>query len=154
VRLVEAEIGGDLDFSGGHLEGVQDEGALQLGGAQIKGSLYLHNGFSAKGTVALSTAKISGYFNASGGTFEGRVTIAEGKKTRGSALDCDSSNDRWLALLKRSVSDRRSVRFSDIRPEETSIATMVSFKIPMGWRWTGSFRISRARLSKNSERSR
>lgn len=32
VRLVEAEIGGDLDFSGGHLEGVQDEGHFSWAG--------------------------------------------------------------------------------------------------------------------------
>jgi hypothetical protein len=97
VTLTCARIDGDLSFDGCHING---EGELVDGRrdvlvayeAEIKGSVTLRNGFSAKGTVALSGASIAGVLACDGGSFEGPFIKVDGKDIRDWALRLDQAN--------------------------------------------------------------
>ena len=77
VRLLGAQIGGQLNCSGGQFEPKEgdalsaDEGAaIFADGVVVKGNVVLSNQFKAKGTVRLLGAQIDGQLNCSGGQFE------------------------------------------------------------------------------------
>lgn len=76
VRLLGAQIGGDLDCSGATVlnpfrEGAIDSGvALRADGAIVKGSLNLRNGFRAEGEVQLIGAEIGTDLDCARSVFE------------------------------------------------------------------------------------
>jgi hypothetical protein len=69
VRLLGAQIGGDLDCSGGTFKNPGGN-ALHADRADVKGSVFLSDGFSAEGEVRLLGAQIGGDLTCSGGTFK------------------------------------------------------------------------------------
>ncbi len=83
VRLIGAEIGGDLDCSRGTF---QNNGGVTLhcDGAEIMGGVFLRDGFKSEGEVRLYSAKIGTNLDCSGGTFQNKG---------GNALSCDRVKD-------------------------------------------------------------
>jgi hypothetical protein len=69
VRLLGAEIGGDLDCNGGRFE-TPGGNALACDRATIGGGAFLNDGFVARGTVRLLGAQIGGNLDCGGGRFE------------------------------------------------------------------------------------
>ena len=69
VRLLNVEIGGNLECSGGVFE-VEKGDALSADRATIKGDVFLNDGFKATGEVKLLGAKIGGDLACGGGFFE------------------------------------------------------------------------------------
>jgi hypothetical protein len=66
-----AQIGGDIDCRNGQFcnAGSGDTTALRLTRAEAQGSIYLSDGFEAKGKVQLNGASVSGNIDCRGGTF-------------------------------------------------------------------------------------
>jgi sRNA-binding regulator protein Hfq len=69
VRLLGAQIGGDLACSGGTFTNPGKD-ALSADRADVKGSVFLDEGFSAEGGVRLLDAHIGGSLECAGGTFK------------------------------------------------------------------------------------
>jgi hypothetical protein len=69
VRLRGAEIGGDLVCIGGTFKNLGGD-ALNAAGADVKGTVFLDKGFNAEGEVRLPGAHIGVNFYCSGGTFK------------------------------------------------------------------------------------
>jgi hypothetical protein len=75
VRFIEAQIGGELNCSGGHFENQERSGVAESGGALtldravVKGSIFLIEGFSAEGKVRLHGTEIGSNLECSGATF-------------------------------------------------------------------------------------
>ncbi len=85
VRLLGAEIGGDLSCGNGTFEN-EKGAALNADGLKTKGDISLNNGFHAKGAVRLLGAEIGGDLSCGNGTFEnekGAALNADGLKTKG-----------------------------------------------------------------------
>jgi len=106
VRLLGAKIGGNLDCSGGTFENAgKDEKekkfALSADGAEVRGAIFLREGFHAKGAVRLLGAKIGGVLDCSGGTFEN-----EGKD----ALSADGAEVHGGLFLRQSFRAQGVVR--------------------------------------------
>jgi len=88
VRLLGAEIGGDLDCSGGTFDHAGGN-ALSCDGAKVTGDLSLRNGFRATGEVRLLSAEIGGALDCSGGTFDhagGNALACDGAKVTGNVF--------------------------------------------------------------------
>ncbi len=68
LRLSGAQIGGDLNCSGGIFRNELGD-ALHADGINVKGSVFLDDGFTAKGLVRLLAAQIGGQLGCSGGSF-------------------------------------------------------------------------------------
>jgi hypothetical protein len=75
VRLVRAEIGAQLNCSGGRF-GNPSGWALIADGVRVKGDVFLDQGFTAEGGVSLVRAEIDGQLACSGGRFEGPTGLA------------------------------------------------------------------------------
>jgi len=69
VRLHNAQIGGDLDCSGGILRNPGKK-ALNADRADLKGSLFLRDGFQAEGEVRLLGAQVGSVLDCRAGTFK------------------------------------------------------------------------------------
>jgi len=85
VRLLGAQIGGDLDCNGGTFN-KPDGYALNAERAVVKGDVFLQNGFHADGEVNLVGAQIGGNLECSGGTFnkpDGYALHADGAVVKG-----------------------------------------------------------------------
>jgi hypothetical protein len=74
VRLLGAQIGGNLDCSGGTFKNPRQEGlqsgdaAFNADGVKVDGSVFLRDGFAANGGVRLPGAQIGADLDCSGGT--------------------------------------------------------------------------------------
>jgi hypothetical protein len=68
VRLLGAEIGGDLSCRGGIFTGV-DECAINADRLRVRGGIFLNNGFAATGEVRMLGAEVGGVLSCIGGTF-------------------------------------------------------------------------------------
>ena len=79
VRLLGAEIGSNLDCSGGSFK-VASGDALSADGIKVTGNVNLEDGFTAEGEVRLLSAEIGGDLDCSGGSF---------KVASGDALNAD-----------------------------------------------------------------
>ena len=91
VRLLGAEIGGDLTASDGSFLN-HDREALNADGLKVTGSVYLSDRFRSEGDVRLFGAEIGGILDASGGSFlnRGRNTLsADRLKVTGSVFLSD-----------------------------------------------------------------
>ncbi|HVW86156.1 MAG TPA: hypothetical protein VHB50_15810, partial [Bryobacteraceae bacterium] len=62
IRLRNAEISGDLRFSGASIVGSQGR-AIRAAGCIVKSGMFLDEGFTAEGGVRLSRARITGVLN-------------------------------------------------------------------------------------------
>ena len=85
VYLVGAQIGSDLNCSGGKFENPGGD-ALAVDSAKVAGSARLDAGFHANGLVGLLGARIDGQLSCSGGRFnspEGRALGADGAEVKG-----------------------------------------------------------------------
>ena len=95
MRFIGANIGGDLDCSGGEFENPNSI-ALSGGRSTTKGNVFLRNGFNAKGEVSFVGANIGGSLNCSGGEFEN----PNGNALNGANMKVGVSF-RWHDLKKR-----------------------------------------------------
>ena len=68
VQLLGAQIGGNLECSGGAFKNAGGK-ALDADGAKVKGSVFLRQGFTAEGEVLLLRAQIGGNLQCDGGAF-------------------------------------------------------------------------------------
>ncbi|MDY6852134.1 MAG: hypothetical protein SV487_08695, partial [Thermodesulfobacteriota bacterium] len=91
VRLPGATINGSLDCIKGTFtkkrNGEREAYALNADGANIKGSVFLREGFQAEGEVRLPNAEIGGYLDCENGKFknEGAYALSlDGLKVKGS----------------------------------------------------------------------
>jgi hypothetical protein len=100
VRLLGAQIGGTLDCSGATFKN-PGENALSVDGADVKGNVFLREGFSAQGGVRLLGAQIDGSLECRGGTFKN-----PGKH----ALSADSGNVKGDVRLSDGFSAEGEVR--------------------------------------------
>ncbi|MFN0185973.1 MAG: hypothetical protein ACKVQR_19340 [Aquabacterium sp.] len=85
VRLLGAQIGGNLDCVGGHFLG-KEGAALSVDGAVVKGGVLLKDGFKATGQVSLLGTQIGGSLECLGGQFlvtEGAALSADGAIVKG-----------------------------------------------------------------------
>jgi len=87
VRLLGAQIGGDLDCSGGIFTNPGGD-ALSAERARVTGNVFLRDKFTAEGEVRLPGAQIDGDLDCSGGTF---TNPAPPKSAEGTALTSDAA---------------------------------------------------------------
>jgi sRNA-binding regulator protein Hfq len=91
VRLLGAQIGGDLACSGGQFE-VNGGNALSADGSVVKGTVFLCEGFKATGVVRLLSTEIGGNLQCNGGQFEvngGDALSADGSVIKGTVFLCE-----------------------------------------------------------------
>jgi hypothetical protein len=100
VRLLGAQIGGDLDCRRGTFKN-PGKGALSSHNAKVQGGIYLREGFSAEGAVGLLGAQIGGDLDCSGGTF---------KNPGGNALTADGANVKGSVVLREGFRAEGAVR--------------------------------------------
>jgi hypothetical protein len=100
VRLLGAQIGGDLDCSGGAFKNPGGN-ALSADRADVKGSVFLSDGFSAAGEVRLLGAQIGGSLTCRRGTF---------KNPGKDALSADGVNVKGDVFLRDRFSAEGAVR--------------------------------------------
>ena len=100
VRLLGAQIGGDLECGGARFDG-KDGDALSADSAIIKGSVFLNKGFSATGEVRLLGAQIGGNLECGGAKFDGKD---------GDALSADMAVIRGSVFLNKDFSATGEVR--------------------------------------------
>lgn len=94
VRLMEADIGGQLDCSGGHFHNPKGK-ALEASGLAVKGPVYLGAGFTAQGEVSLAGTQIGNNLNCAGGSFENQ---------HGFSLNVAGATIKGSVLLKNGFS--------------------------------------------------
>ncbi len=88
VQLLGAQIGGNLECSGGAFKNARGK-ALNADGAEVKVSVFLRQDFTAEGEVRLLGAQIGGNLECSGGAFKnagGKALDADGAKVKGSVF--------------------------------------------------------------------
>jgi len=102
VRLVGAQIRGDLDCRAGTFKNIGKE-ALSADGARVEGAVFLSSGFSAEGEVRLIGTQIGGYLDCGAGTF---------KNPGRDALSAHRANVKGNALLNDGFSAEGDVRLT------------------------------------------
>ncbi len=100
VRLLGAQIGGDLACVGAKLDG-KDGDALLADGAVVKGNVFLNEGFSATGEVRLLGAQIGATLDCSGAKLDGKD---------GDALSADRAVIKGSVFLNKGFSATGKVR--------------------------------------------
>lgn len=98
VKMTRARIGADLDCQGASLSSsaVPSEAALDAGGINVEGSVFLRYGFSSKGLVLLHGAKIGLNLDCVGGRFG---ILGQNATADNTALNFDSSSIGGTAVL-------------------------------------------------------
>ncbi|HZL68043.1 MAG TPA: hypothetical protein VFC15_17995 [Candidatus Limnocylindrales bacterium] len=89
ASLLGSQIGGDLDGEGSALNNPGGM-ALMADGINVKGSIYLRNGFAAHGTVQLQNAQIGAVLDCDGATFSDAST----------SLDADEINVKGSVFFR------------------------------------------------------
>jgi len=115
VRLLGAQIGGDLDCSGGVFRNppqkdVPESGkALNADGINVRGNVFLRRGFTSEGEVRLLGAQIGGDLDCHGGHFKNppKGNLPES----GKALYADGVNVRGGVILREGFTAEGEVRF-------------------------------------------
>ncbi len=118
VRLVGAEIGGNLDCNDGRFEN-PDGKSLHADGVTVKSDLNLNGGFHATGEVRLLGAKIGGDLDCNGGRFE---------NADGTALNADGVTVRDALFLRGARVQGR------IDLATASVGTLVDGDTPICWK--------------------
>ena len=114
VRLVGAQIGGNLDchdarFENPPREGVHDSGrALNADGINVRGGVFLRQGFHALGAVRLLCAQIGSNLECIGGRFEN--PLQKGVEDSGKALNADGINVKGGIFLRQGFHAQGEVR--------------------------------------------
>ena len=88
VRLLGAQVGGDLECNGGRVEHPKGR-ALNADRMRVTGSVFLGDGFHASGEVRLLGAQVGSNFDCSDGRFEhpeGRALNADRMRVTGSVF--------------------------------------------------------------------
>jgi hypothetical protein len=77
VRLLGAQINGDLDCQGGKFKAPSrvENRALSAHAAVLNGNVFRRHGFSAEGEVGFSGARIEGNLECTGGVFHGDLNL-------------------------------------------------------------------------------
>jgi hypothetical protein len=91
LRLLGAQIGGDLTCSGGTFKNPGKD-ALSADGVSVQGSVFLDEKFSAEGEVRLLGAQIGNQLNCAGGTFKNPgsdALSADGVNVKGDVVLCE-----------------------------------------------------------------
>ena len=107
VRLVGAQIGGSLECTNAKFNDLRSDdqhvGALACDRAVIKGGVFLNTGFTATGTVSLSSAQIGGNLDCTEATFNGGdggyALLAEGLVVAGGFFFRDLSSANGIVSL-------------------------------------------------------
>ncbi len=105
VRLLGAQIGGDLDCERGTFMNAPKPGmdassaALSATGAVVKGSVFLRKGFRAEGEVRLLGAQIGGDLSCLGGTFTNPPK--QGIAASGDALSAERAVVKGAIFLRK-----------------------------------------------------
>jgi hypothetical protein len=104
LRLLNADISGQLNCSGARLNGSDDDGnALDADLLTAGGGVFLHKGFTAVGAVRLSGADITGNLECSGAHLLGRDRDHN-------ALVADNMKVSGAVFLRRLVTTRGAIR--------------------------------------------
>src|SRR5712664_1046251 len=142
VRLIDAQIGGDLDCRNGTLdnpprEEVPTSGkALSADGAVIKGRVFLGSGFLANGEVRFLGARIEGNLDCEGGTFnnhpwEAKQNARFGASTvSGRALMADDAVVKGSVILQSGFSAYGEVRLVGAEIGRSLVCNKGTFKNP------------------------
>ena len=113
VQLLKADIGGDLDCTGGKFHNPNGD-AFFANGLTTKGDVHLGHGFSAEGEVRLLKANIGGDLDCTGGKFynpNGDAFFANGLTTKGDVhLGHGFSAEGEVQLLKTDIGGDLSCR--------------------------------------------
>ncbi len=107
VRLLGADIGGDLSCSGGSFDCAHDKKGNPVGKGRAlladrlrsSGGVFLRNGFRARGEVRLSGADIGGDLACSGGSFDCARDRKGNPVGKGCALNADGATVRGTLYL-------------------------------------------------------
>ncbi|MDA8520886.1 hypothetical protein [Acidovorax sp. NCPPB 4044] len=94
VRLMGAQIGGDLNFTGAKLDG-QEGNALSADRAVIQGGVFLSGGFQSIGDVRLLGAQIGGNLQCTDARFlgkNGNAFLGDGAVIQGDVFFSDGFN--------------------------------------------------------------
>lgn len=92
VSLIGAEIDGNLQCDGGIFSADAEESgsALNLQNINVKGDIFLSDGFQAQGKVSLMGGRVGGYLSCGGGTFKN--PLLQGVEESGTAIDAEFVN--------------------------------------------------------------
>lgn len=123
VRLLNADVGGNFDCSGGTMRNPSKH-ALSMDGMQVTGHVFMSQGFRAEGEVRMPSARISGNLDCSGGAFHSPrrarpIADPEGPALAERALHLQSARIDGALVLRKSLI-RGSVNLSG-----THCATLV-----------------------------
>jgi hypothetical protein len=134
VRLFGAQIGGDLDCSGGTFKNPGKD-ALGFHNAKVGGGTYLRRGLSAEGAVGLLGAQIGRNLDCSGGTLKNpgkHALSADGANVKGGVFLSDGFSAEGTVRLPRAQIEGflncSGGRFSEMNAETAAIAG------PLFWR--------------------
>ncbi|HRF57285.1 MAG TPA: hypothetical protein PLV58_07795, partial [Campylobacterales bacterium] len=100
--FVGAQIGSNLECTKGTFENPNGD-ALTCNGAEIKGGVFLTDGFNAKGKVDFGSAQIGSVLVCTNGTFE---------NPNGDALNCDSAKIESNVFLRDGFNAKGIVNFA------------------------------------------
>jgi hypothetical protein len=120
VRLLDAQVGGSLDCSGGTFKNPGGD-ALYADRADVKGGVFLREGFSAEGEVRMLGAQIGGDLDCIGGTF---------KNPGGNAFSASGANVNGSVLLEDGFSAEGEVRLLGAQIGGNLECTAGTFKNP------------------------
>ena len=91
VRFANADIGGNFNCKGGQFLHLGKRSALAAGGLKSRGAVFLSDGFTAKGEVALHVARIGNFVcKECGPTSKGVINLASTK-----AVAVDDDKESW-----------------------------------------------------------
>ena len=112
VRLLGAQISGDVDCSGGTFKNAGGT-ALNADGAYVKGNVFLSQGLTAEGGVRLAGAQIGGDLDCSGSTFKNPAddSISDG----GRSINADGVRVAGSIFLRQGFTSEGEVRLSGAR---------------------------------------
>jgi len=135
VRLQGAQIGGDLDCSGGAFKNLPKRNSpraaklLMPGRANVKGSVFLRGGFTAEGEVGLVGAQIAGDLSCSGGTLKNppQKDVAQS----GYALNADQVSVAGSVFLRDDFTAEGQVRLPSARIGKNLECSGGHFKNPL-----------------------
>jgi len=134
VRLLGAQLSGNLDCSSGTFKNPPQEGLPESGKAliadsvNVKGNVFLREGFTAEGEVRLPNAQIGGVLDCSGGTFKNPAQ--KGVAGSGKALNADSVDVKGSVFLHERFTAEGEVRLTGAQIGGDLECSYATFKNP------------------------
>lgn len=122
IRLMRADIAGQLRFGGAQLRGTDEAGDALIGaGLKLGGSVQLNQGFMASGAVRLTGADIGGSLNCRGSVLGGNglgdALVADGIRVTGGVL-LDNGFVAIGNVSLRSAQILRELRWAPAKPPD------------------------------------